>query len=556
VKQNAFTIFTKRLLTEQILSEHTLTSILIQMQANGTTLIDYLLQNLQLDSHWLAKTLSDSLNYPFLDLDSLDKAQIPLNLIPEKLFRRYPILPLWKKNKRLAIGIADPTQLEILTVVQSQTASIVLPIIVAHAQLQTYRKPLLDHPQLSLQAITDLPTTSVGALPAPKIHANVQEEIPLIRYVNQILQTALHQQASDIHFEPEGETLQIRFRIDGILYPQKSPPDPLKAQIMTRLKIMGSLDITEQRLPQDGRFQLNRTDQQAVDCRISTCPTTEGEKIVIRLLNNKGILDIAELGLNTLQQSSFLEALKQSQGMILVTGPTGSGKSLTLYSALQRLNTQATNIMSVEDPVEIRLTGINQVNIHPQIGLNFATVLRGFLRQDPDVLMIGEMRDRETAEIGIQAAQTGHLVLSTLHTNSAAETLTRLGNMGIPAYNIAASIKLIIAQRLVRCLCSRCKRPEIIPTHNVVESTQETEKTLRIFKAKGCPHCIQGYQGRTGIFELLPVTETIAQHILAGQSATSITKITQEAGMVGLTTAGFEKVKAGLTSLTELNRII
>lgn len=557
---NPFTTLLKKLIDDQIFQKEQLPTILEHIRTRQLSLPTYLLTQAKIEPHWVANTLSEALSLPLIDLDTLDTEAIPLHIIDEKLLRQYPILPLWQKGTRLWIGMADPTQALVIEAVRFQTGLAVSPIIVAQPKLKALRETLLSNPQLSLQAITDLPRPTL----LPHTQIDPVEDPPLVRYVNQLLQTALHKRASDIHFEPQGEQLHIRFRIDGVLYPQPSPPDTLRPRIMTRLKLMGSLDIAEQRLPQDGRFQITRASndtigqkKSTVDCRISTCPTIDGEKIVIRLLDgHQTSLDITDLGLTTSQQTIFLEALHHPQGMILVTGPTGSGKTLTLYSALHHLNTPSVNISSVEDPVEIHLPGINQVNVHPKIGLDFATVLRTFLRQDPDIIMLGEMRDRETAEVGIQAAQTGHLILSTLHTNSAAETLTRLSNIGIPAYNIAASVSLIIAQRLVRRLCPHCKYKQNRSQPILASEVLNLDQPSTVFTARGCQHCTEGYQGRTGIFELLTISNTIATAIFNKQAPAQITSLAQQAGMLTLKQSAFKKLQQGLIDLAEIRRVI
>lgn len=355
----------------------------------------------------------------------------------------------------------------------------------------------------------------------------VKYDEPLIQFVDQLIRHALEQQASDIHIEPYESVCRVRYRQDGLLYEITEIPTHLATRLVTRLKVMAKLDISERRLPQDGRFQLHH-----IDIRINTCPILFGEKIVLRLLDIKKVsLSIKKLGFTEQQKSLFLDKISQPQGLILVTGPTGSGKTMTLYSALNFLNKTEKNISTVEDPVEIQLKGINQVNINPKINLHFATALRTFLRQDPDIIMVGEIRDTETAEIAIQAAQTGHLVLSTLHTNNAIEAITRLQSMGIAPYNIASSISLIIAQRLIRKLCDKCK-------------------------AIGCPHCLHGYQGRTGIYEFLPITPSIAESITSNATAATLKECAKQQGFLTLREIGIEKVKQGITCFAEINRVI
>lgn len=397
--------------------------------------------------------------------------------------------------------------------------------------------------------------------PEDEISNSQENDTSIVHYVHKILVDAVKQQASDVHFECYESYYQIRFRLDGILQLYINPPVHLANRIITRLKIMAYLDIAERRLPQDGRFKLviDKTSMQQIDCRISTCPTIYGEKIVVRILNPTNIsLTIDNLGLTDEQRNIFLNYLAKPQGMILVTGSTGSGKTVTLYSAIRHINNASLNISTVEDPVEIYLASINQVNINPKAGLDFATVLRAFLRQDPDVIMVGEIRDLETAEICVRAAHTGHLVLSTLHTNNATETLTRLLNLGIPRYNVATSLKLIIAQRLVRRLCEYCKC-EITLSNSLLEQEGFVLEKLipqKIYTAHGCNKCIQGYKGRIGIFELLPITELMQKLILSNSDALTIAAQSKKEGMVCLREIGLLKVSQGLTSLSELNRVI
>lgn len=369
--------------------------------------------------------------------------------------------------------------------------------------------------------------------------AHLNDEEPIVKFVNRILLDAITLGASDIHFEPYEQTFRIRYRQDGLLHEVASPPLHLATRIVTRIKVMANLDISERRLPQDGHFKMTLSPSRAIDCRISTCPTIAGEKTVVRLFDPRLLnLSIEHLGFNSTQKKQVLNAIHRPQGMMLVTGPTGSGKTVTLYSALSALNTIDKNISTVEDPVEIKLPGINQVTVHPKIGLTFATALRAFLRQDPDVIMVGEIRDLETANIAIKAAHTGHLVLSTLHTNSAAETLTRLINMGIPPFNIASALRLIIAQRLVRRLCEHCK-------------FMQEER----YKAKGCTHCTGGYDGQIGLFEVMPMSDKIIQSILSGKTSLDIHQQAQEEGMISIYQAGVTKIKEGLTTMDELNRV-
>lgn len=390
--------------------------------------------------------------------------------------------------------------------------------------------------------------------------SNLNEDATVIQYVNQILIDAIQRRVSDIHFEPFEQEYRIRYRQDGLLNKVASPPMHLAGRIAARLKIMSNLDISERRIPQDGRFKMALTTALPIDFRISSCPTLGGEKIVVRILDpNTTNLDITTLGLNSVQYAQFLKSIQQAQGLILVTGPTGSGKTVTLYSAIHYLNTIDKNICAVEDPVEIKLFGINQVNINPKAGLGFSEVLRSFLRQDPDVIMLGEIRDLETADIAVKASQTGHLVLSTLHTNSAASTLTRLVNIGIPSFNIASSVSLIIAQRLVRRLCESCKqvRDDLTVQDRIeIGFNQIDAQTVKLYKAVGCTQCSQGYLGRIAVFEVLSISKQIAHMIVTKHHALDILKQAQQEGMRTLYQSGLDKIASAQTTLEEINRMI
>ena len=377
-------------------------------------------------------------------------------------------------------------------------------------------------------------------------------------YINKILLDAIKKGASDLHFEPYEKTYRIRFRIDGILSEVATPPISLASRMAARLKVMAKLDIAERRVPQDGRIKLTLSQKKSIDFRVSTLPTMWGEKVVMRILDSSSaMLGINMLGYDAAQQKIYMDALAQPQGMILVTGPTGSGKTVSLYTGLNILNTQERNISTAEDPVEINLTGINQVQINNKAGLTFPSALRSFLRQDPDIVMAGEIRDLETAEIAIKASQTGHLVLSTLHTNSAAETLTRLSNMGVPAYNVASSVSIIIAQRLARRLCLKCKEEEVLTKAQLEQqgflAQQITD--IKLFKAVGCEHCIKGYKGRVGVYEVIKISAEAARIIMEGGSALDINQQFQTEGFNSLRQSGLIKATHGVTSLEEINRI-
>lgn len=417
-----------------------------------------------------------------------------------------------------------------------------------HLQLRMNKKPSdKKYTLINQQDFLDYGSASTG------------DEAPVVKFVNQTIIEAIQKGASDIHFEPYEKEFRIRYRLDGLLSEVTSPPLQLVDQINARIKIMANLDITERRVPQDGRFQLKLATNRLIDFRVSTCPTVNGEKIVIRILDSSlNQLDIERLGFTPLQKSQFLSALNKPQGLILITGPTGSGKSLSLYTALNLLNTKEKNISTAEDPVEIKIAGINQVNINPKTGLTFAKTLRAFLRQDPDILMVGEIRDLETAEIAIKAAQTGHLVLSTLHTNSAAETLTRFKSLGIHVFDLANSVNLLVAQRLARRLCDHCKaiRNDLPPQTLVKLGFCEKElASLQLYKAGNCKFCTHGYRGRLGLFEIMPISKQIRQLIMSGENSMEILKQAQAEGMLNLYQTGLEKIKQGITTLEEIMRV-
>lgn len=490
----------------------------------------YLVINQIIDSKKLALVIAEKFSLPLAELDNFDIESIPTALLSEDFIRHHQMVPLYCKENRLFLAIDDPYKEASFKEIQFFTGFHLNLLIAEADKLQQLITKLLKRKEendLSHYFSDDI------RLNTEEFQA-AHEDAPMVKFINEILNVAILKKASDIHFEPYEPYYRIRYRQDGLLNEVGSPPVKLAGRIAARIKVMANLDISEKRLPQDGRFKVKIDKHRAIDIRISTCPTIAGEKIVMRLLDSATTqFDIEALGFNTLQKTLFLKAVHRPQGMILVTGPTGSGKTITLYSALQLLNTLEKNICTVEDPVEIKIPGINQVHINPKAGLTFATTLRAFLRQDPDIIMVGEIRDRETAEIAIKAAQTGHLVLATLHTNNAAETLTRLINMGIPAFNIASSINLIVAQRLVRKRCNHCKTV-----------------------SQKCNHCSNGYHGRIGIFEVLSLSKDIAHIILSGGNAQHILIQAQEEGMMTMYESGVEKVEAGLTTLDEIDRVI
>ncbi|MEZ8027348.1 type IV-A pilus assembly ATPase PilB [Enterovibrio norvegicus] len=514
--------------------------------------------------------LSEHLSRIFsLPLDSINHYQyVEANhqINCRELTLSHGVLPLEINANLLTLAISDPTNLEAQDDFRFATGYQIKPVLVDHQQLtgairKLYGKHISSN-QSDSQSVSDDDLASLAVLDDnEESDAALNDDAPVSRYIQQVLLDAVRKQASDIHFEPFEHSYQIRFRLDGILQLHSSPPAGISRRLSTRLKILSKLNIAERRIPLDGRMKLTLGDGRSIDMRVSTLPTLFGEKVVLRILDGGSVaLDIDALGYNEQQKRDYLTALDRPQGMILMTGPTGSGKTVSLYTGLKYLNTPERNISTAEDPVEINLPGINQVSVNNDISLSFATALRAFLRQDPDVVMVGEIRDLETAEIGIKASQTGHLVLSTLHTNSAAESITRLANMGVATYNLASSLSLIIAQRLARRLCQHCKMPHDNDDHRLLSLAQHypSLKADQVFDARpeGCDHCNHGYIGRVGIYEVMPITRQIAEAIGRGASSSELENLAVENGMSTLQTSGIEKLNTGVTSLRELQRVI
>ena len=515
----------------------------------------------KIDSKDLAEQCIDLFRVPYFDLRDFDPAKIPPDLIKEKLIRKHHILPLVQKGRKIYIAASDPTDYGAFENFEFSTGFSCEVVVVDYIQLDNKIEQLLDASgSLNLsddefQEFADLDSESQKDSMTTE---DEKDDAPIIVYINKILMDAIKKGASDLHFEPYEHKYRIRFRIDGILHEVASPPNTLATKLSARIKVMSRLDIAEKRKPQDGRIKLKITERKSIDFRVSTMPTLWGEKIVMRILDSSSaMLGIDVLGYEPEQKKLYMDALSQPQGMILVTGPTGSGKTVSLYTGLNILNQPERNISTAEDPVEINLEGVNQVQINIKADMTFANALRAFLRQDPDVVMVGEIRDLETAEISIKAAQTGHLVLSTLHTNSAPETITRLLNMGVPAYNVASSISLIIAQRLARRLCSKCKTPEILPDEELTRQgfSEQQISEMTLYTPKGCDSCTDGYKGRVGIYEVMQITPEIAQIIMRGGNSLEIADVSLKAGFNNLRLSGIRKAAEGVTSLAEINRV-
>jgi len=553
-----------RLVKDGLLDEEQAREAVNEARKAKLSVVSYLVQNGRMPARTIADIASHEFGVPLLDLDAVDPDPAVVTLVKDKLIRQHLALPLFKRGKRLFVAVSDPTNLEALDEIKFHTGLSVDAILVEDDKLHRMIDRALDAAGTTMSNLDldeDLENLSITAgddEPPADITDPDADDAPVVRFVNKVLLDAINKGASDIHFEPYEKTYRVRFRMDGVLREVASPPIALAARIAARLKVMSRMDIAEKRVPQDGRIKMALSKTRAIDFRVNTCPTLFGEKIVLRILDpSSAKLGIDMLGYEPEQKEAFLSAIHKPYGMVLVTGPTGSGKTVSLYTALNILNTPDRNISTVEDPVEINLPGINQVNLNPKAGLTFASALRAFLRQDPDVIMVGEIRDLETAEIAVKAAQTGHLVLSTLHTNDAPQTLTRLANMGIPPYNIASSVILIIAQRLARRLCNNCKRPVQLPKEALLkEGFQEDElEGLTIYEPKGCDQCVDGYKGRVGIYQVMPISEEMGRIIMEGGTSLQLAEQAKREGIADLRTSGLRKVKQGITSLAELNRV-
>jgi type IV pilus assembly protein PilB len=513
----------------------------------------------------IALAASNEFGAPLFDLDAMTVDLECVRLVSDKLLAKHRVLPLFRRGKRMFLAVADPTNLPAFDEIKFHTSLNVEAVVVEDDKLQKAIDKALEQTDNQMTDLggddVDLEALEIGNDEEldEKISRDDVEDAPIVRFVNKVMLDAIRKGASDIHFEPFEKIYRVRLRMDGVLKEIAQPPVQLAQKLSARLKVMSRLDIAERRVPQDGRIKMKLSKTRAIDFRVSTCPTLFGEKIVLRILDPaQAALGIDSLGYEPFQKDLYNKYLAKPQGMILVTGPTGSGKTVSLYTGLHILNREDTNISTAEDPAEINLPGVNQVNVNVKVGLTFAAAMRAFLRQDPDVIMVGEIRDLETAEIAIKAAQTGHLVLSTLHTNDAPSTLTRMIDMGVKPYAIATSVSLIIAQRLARRLCSHCKQPADIPKEALLKegfTETDVEQGLRIFAPKGCSNCTDGYKGRVGIYQVLPVTDTIARIILALGSAVEIADQAAKEGVWDLRRSGLEKVKNGLTSLQEVNSI-
>ena len=553
----------RQMVLAELLDEKAAQQAQAQAQRNKLSLVTYLVQNKLVKSRVLAELASDQFGVSFVDLNAIDKESQPKDLVTEKLVRQHRVLPLWRRGNKLFVAVSDPTNHQAITDIQFSTGMNTEAILVEDDKLGDAIDKFFDS---AASGMDDLADIDLDGLDVEVVNddteaagdGNSADDAPVVRFVNKMLLDAIKKGSSDLHFEPYEKTYRVRFRTDGILQEIARPPIQLSPRISARLKVMAGLDISERRRPQDGRIKMRISKTKSIDFRVSTCPTLWGEKIVMRILDSASAqMGIDALGYEESQKELYMAALKQPQGMILVTGPTGSGKTVSLYTGLNILNTVDVNISTAEDPVEINLEGINQVNVNPKQGMDFTAALKSFLRQDPDIIMVGEIRDLDTASIAIKAAQTGHMVMSTLHTNSAAETLTRLRNMGVPSFNIATSVNLIIAQRLARKLCSSCKKEIQIPRETLLEEGFPADKigTFKIYEPVGCENCNGGYKGRVGIYEVVKNTPALQRIIMEEGNSIDISIQMRKDGFNDLRTSALLKAMQGVTSLAEVNRV-
>ena len=556
----------RRLVQDGLIAEDKLLAALEAAKKEKQPLVAYLVNADLADARSIAVAASHEFGVPLLDLDAIEIDLDVMRAVDQKLLNKHRVLPLVKRGQRLFLGISDPTNLQAIDDIKFQTTLRIDPVVVEQDKLEERIVKAIEAVDTTMEGLGDDEDFDLENLDISSdeeeedvVGRDDVEDAPVVKFVNKILLDAIRRGASDIHFEPYEKFFRVRTRLDGVLSEVATPPVALTNKVCARLKVMSRMDIAERRVPQDGRIKMRVTKNRAIDFRVNTCPTLFGEKIVLRILDpSSAQLGIDVLGYEENQKALYHKHLLKPYGMILVTGPTGSGKTVSLYTGINILNTADRNISTAEDPAEINLPGINQVNVNPKVGLTFASSLKAFLRQDPDIIMVGEIRDLETAEIAIKAAQTGHLVLSTLHTNDAPRTLTRLVDMGVKPYAIATSVSLIIAQRLARKLCDSCKEPQDVPREALEKegfTAADIDGGLTIFAAKGCRSCNDGYKGRIGIFQVMEVSETMGRIIMEGGNAMQIADQAAKEGVIDLRRAGLNKVKDGVTSLVEINRV-
>ncbi len=547
-----------------VVSEAHMKTAQTEAQQQQIGLVSYLVEHKMADAYQLAQLMSQAFGDPLFDLNVLNNDIVPKDLVDEKIVRKFNALPIFKRGQRLFIALSDPTRIDAIDAIAFNSRLSIETVVVEEDKLKKRIESLYADTMQSFDSFADGDLSvdfeeSEEEDGESKLSDGI-DEAPVVKFVNKMLVDAIRMGASDLHFEPYEKSYRVRFRVDGVMEKMANPPVQLASKIAARLKVMSQMDISERRVPQDGRIKLKLSKNKAIDFRVSSLPTLFGEKLVLRILDpSSAMLGIEALGYEPDQKEMFLEALHKPQGMVLITGPTGSGKTVSLYTGINILNTGATNISTAEDPVEINLEGINQVNVNVKVGLTFSSALKSFLRQDPDIVMVGEIRDLETAEIAIKAAQTGHMVLSTLHTNSAPETLTRLRNMGVASFNIATSVNLVIAQRLARRLCKNCKTPIDIPRQSLLE-IGFTDDDLDhpdniIYEPVGCGECREGYKGRLGVYEVMKISPDISRIIMEDGNAIDIKDAALKNGFRDLRRSGIIKVLQGVTSIQEMMRV-
>ncbi len=553
-----------RLVRDGVIDESVAKTVSEKANEAGISFISQIYEEPNIDGSRVAQMASEEFGVPYVDVGQIEIDSTTVELVSEKIMSKNQVLPLYKRGTKLFVALTDPLDTRKLDDVKFHTGLGIEATIGDGKKIADAIEKAADAADTSMadldddQELDDIDISAEEDAPADDGETGGELDTPIVRFVNKLLLDAINRGASDIHFEPYEKSTRVRFRVDGVLHEVASPPTALSGRISARIKILSRLDIAERRVPQDGRMKMRLSKNRSIDFRVSTLPTLFGEKVVIRILDASATeLGVEALGFDEVQEKQYIDAIQRPYGMVLVTGPTGSGKTVSLYTALGVLNTPKINISTAEDPVEINVAGINQVNINDKANLTFAAALKSFLRQDPDVIMVGEIRDLETADISIKASQTGHLVLSTLHTNDCPTTITRLLNMGVPAFNVASSVHLILAQRLARKLCDTCKEPLDIPDKALLAAGFKPEELeeLTVMGPKGCDICTSGYKGRLGIFQVMPISETMQEMIMKGCTSFDIEQQAAKEGVNDLRRSGLNKVAAGLTSLAEVERV-
>jgi type IV pilus assembly protein PilB len=554
----------RRLVMDGLLDETEATQAYEKSLRKRMHFVSYLVENKILKGREIAWSGAQEFGVPLFDIDTMEMESAPIKIVSEKLVRQHNALPLFKRGNRLYIAVSDPTNLGAIDEFKFHTGINTEAVLVEEEQLHKSIEKALEELDTTMSELMDADLDNLDVVSGDEDNKDSDvsqaeiDETPVVRFVNKVLLDAINKGVSDIHLEPYEKEFRVRYRHDGVLHEVTSPPRSLAMRIIARLKVMSRMNIAERRVPQDGRIKMNLSRNRSIDFRVNTLPTLHGEKVVLRILDaTTAQMGVDALGFEEEQKKLFTEAINKPYGMVLVTGPTGSGKTVSLYTGLNMLNTPDRNISTCEDPVEINVMGINQVNVNPVAGLDFSIALRAFLRQDPDIIMVGEIRDLETAEISVKAAQTGHLVLSTLHTNDAPQTLTRLANMGVPPYNIASAVHLIMAQRLARRLCNKCKKEADMPHDVLVKAgfSDEQLKNLTVYTPIGCDQCTSGYKGRVGIYQVMPVSEEMGRIIMDGGNSMQLAQQAKAEGIPDLRESGLKKVAAGITSLEEIDRV-